>query len=318
MIRIAILDDYHRLSNTLVDWSGLSGRAVIDVFDRNLTVEEAKLALEPYDIVCLMRERMPFPADLIYAMPRLKFIAVTGRQNRTLDMAAVARRNIVVSYSFPIGGGAWDTAELAWGLLLAMARNIPAEDAALRRGGWQTRAGIGLHGKTLGLVGLGRIGKQVAHYGKAFGMTVQAWSPNLTPERAAEAGVMAVSKSELFGASDAVSLHLVLGERTMGVIGRQEIESMKPQAILVNTARAELVVRDAMFESVKAGRIRLAMDVFPSEPLAAGNPYTALPNTVLTPHLGYVTHETMAAFYRGTLETVEAFLRGSPIRVLTE
>jgi phosphoglycerate dehydrogenase-like enzyme len=316
LTRVAILDDYQGLARTLADWESISDRATVTIFDRNLSVSEAKEALRDFDVVCLMRERMAFPADLIEALPKLKFIAITGRQNRTLDVAAATRRGIAISYTAAGGVGSWTTAELAWGLILASARNIPAEDAALREGAWQTTAGITLNGRTLGIAGLGKIGRQIAGYAKAFGMDVQAWSPNLTEERAAAAGVRLADKHTLFATSDVISLHLVLGEGTRNVVGPDELAAMQKGAILVNTARAGLVDQEALIAALKGGRIRAGIDVYPQEPLAADSMYRSLPNAVVTPHLGYVTEETMRDFHEGTLEVVRAFLDGTPIRLV--
>jgi phosphoglycerate dehydrogenase-like enzyme len=316
-MKVAILDDYLGVARRLADWSALERRCEITVFDRNLKVpDEAAEALAPFDIFCCLRERMAVPRALIERLPKLKFIAVTGFKHRTLDLAAATERGIVVSHSGVHDGG-HSTPELAWGLILASVRHIADEAGRMRAGGWQNTLGTTLHGKTLGIVGLGGIGRKVAGYGQAFGMRVLAWSQNLTDEAAAAGGATRVDKDVLFRESDIVTLHLVLGDRTRGIVGARELALMKPTATLVNTARAPLLDPAALLETLQAGRIRgAALDVFDQEPLPDDHPLRRLDNVILTPHLGYCTEETLSGFYADTVQAVTAFLDGKPVRVL--
>ncbi len=316
--RVAVLDDWHRAARGSADWSALEARAEVVFFEEPFAGEdEAAAALEGFDILLAMRERTPFPASLVARLPRLKMFGLTGKRAGAIDFAALAERGVTVCWT---GGGenGAATAELALALMLAAARQIPAADAATRAGRYQigTSAGIELSGRTLGLVGLGRTGALMAGYGRALGMNVIAWSPNLTPERAAAAGAAAVDKSEVFARADAVSLHLVLSDRTRGVIGADELSRMKPGAILVNTSRAPLIDEPALLEALRQGRIRAALDVHWREPLRAGDPLLAAPNTVLTPHIGYGSAEIYREFFRQGVENAIAFLDGQPIRVL--
>ncbi|WP_375764783.1 D-2-hydroxyacid dehydrogenase family protein [Archangium gephyra] len=315
-VKIAILDDYQRVARGLADWSRLPAGSELVVFDRHLG-EGAELveALQPFEVLVLMRERTPFPAALLERLPNLRLLITTGGRNAAIDLEACRARGITVSGTGNVGA---PTAELAWGLILALVKRIPAEDRALRAGAWQTGLTEGLAGKRLGLVGLGKLGTQVARVGLAFGMEVVAWSQNLTAERAAEAGVRRVEKQELFATSDVVSLHLVLGDRTRGVVGAGELNAMKPTAWLVNTSRAGLVDEPALLAVLREQRIAGAgLDVFPVEPLPAHHPLLSLPNVVLTPHLGYVTRENYTVFYRDALEDILAWRAGAPVRLLT-
>ncbi len=319
-MRIAILDDYQNLALTLADWSAVRARAEVVAFDRHLAPAEAPDALKGFDAVCLMRERMAMPHGLIEALPDLRFIAITGAQNRTLDLAAAQARGIVVSRTERRGRAEFATPELAWGLILALLRHIPREAAGMRAGGWQTTLGTGLAGLTLGLVGLGRLGRRMVPVAQAFDMEVIAWSPNLTPEAAQAAqaaGATWVEKRELFTRADVVSLHLVLGERSRGVVGAAELGPMRPGAVLVNTSRGPLVETQALVEALRSGRIGgAALDVYDVEPLPAADPLRGLDNVILTPHLGYVVEETMRLFHEDTVANVLAFLDGAPIRTL--
>jgi phosphoglycerate dehydrogenase-like enzyme len=263
-----------------------------------------------------MRERMPVPAALLERLPKLKLICITGANNRTLDQAAAAARGVEIRHTRQ-PGTEHPTAEITWALILAAARNVTREAQVLREGGWQETLGFTLHGRTLGLVGLGRIGKLVAGIGRAFGMEIIAWSPNLTEERAADAGVRMVSKAELMSGSDVISLHLVLSDRTRGVIGRGDIALMRKDAILVNSSRGPLVDEAALLDALQAGRIGGAgLDVFEQEPLPADHPFRTLANVAATPHLGYVSRESYAVFFADTVENIEGFLAGRPVRVL--
>ncbi|MBK1838304.1 D-2-hydroxyacid dehydrogenase family protein [Azospirillum sp. YIM B02556] len=319
-MRVAILDDYQGVARDLADWSQLPDGSDLTVFETPLANPEGDpdavaAALEPFDVLVIMRERTPFPAALIDRLPNLKLLVTTGARNNAIDLKACAARGIPVSGTRMVGA---PTAELTWGLILALAKRIPAEERALREGRWQTGLTGDLGGKRLGLVGLGKLGGKVAKVGQAFGMEVVAWSPNLTDERAAEAGVTRVGKHDLFAGSDVVSVHLVLGERTRGVVGAAEIGAMKPTALFVNTSRAGLVDEAALVHALRHGHIGGAgIDVFPIEPLPADSLWLNLPNTVLTPHLGYVTRENYAVFYRDALEDILAWTAGSPVRLLS-
>ena len=313
-MRVAVLDDYQGVARTSADWSPLDGRAEVTVFSDHLDDADALIArLLPFDVVCVMRERTPLPAAIIDRLPRLKLICSTAARNASIDVAAAAARGIPVCNTGYTSHGA---AELTWALLLAAARHVPAEVASVRSGGWQTTVGGDLHGHTLGLVGLGRIGAMIARVGLAFGMRVIAWSQNLSPERAAEAGVEAVDKATLFATADYVSVHLVLSDRSRGVVGADDLARMKPTAWLVNTSRGPLVDEAALVDALRAGRIGgAALDVFDVEPLPPAHPLRTLPNVLATPHVGFVTRDTYAVFYRDTVENIGAWLDGAPMRV---
>jgi D-3-phosphoglycerate dehydrogenase len=317
-MRIAILDDYLLRSQRAADWSALARTCEIEVFAEPIPAMEAVAVLKPFDVICLLRERMPFPRALIEALPNLKMLAATGLYNRTLDVAAAAERGIVVSYTELRGTYRNATAELTWGLILAVARHIPEESHHMRSGGWQTTVGITLSGRTLGLLGLGRQARRVLPVAKALGMKVIAWSQNLKPETAAEMGVERVDKDELFATSDVVSVHLVLAERTRGIVGARELALMKRSAILVNTARGPLLDEDALVHALRDRRIAGAgLDVFWHEPLADDHPLRRLPNVVLMPHQGHNVEEFYEVAYTDTVENIAAFLNGRPIRILT-
>jgi len=315
-MKIALLDDYQRIARELADWSRLPAGCELVVFDRHLADREEQVAaFHPFDVIVLMRERTPFPASLLERLPNLRLLVTTGGRNAAIDLEACRARGITVCGTGNLGTPA---AELTWGLILALVKRIPAEDRALRAGAWQTGLTEGLAGKRLGLLGLGKLGTQVARVGQAFGMEVVAWSQNLTEARAVEAGVRRVEKRELFATSDIVSLHLVLGERTRGIVDAEALNAMKPTAYLVNTSRAGLVDESALLAVLRDERIAGAgLDVFPIEPLPANHPVLTLPNVVLTPHLGYVTQENYAVFYRDALEDILAWRAGAPVRLLT-
>ncbi|HTI02043.1 MAG TPA: D-2-hydroxyacid dehydrogenase family protein [Acidisoma sp.] len=318
MTRIAVLDDWQGIARRNADWSPLEARAELVFFEEAIADEDAAAAaFAEFDILLTMRERTPFPASLIARLPRLRMIGITGKSNPSLDLAACAARGIIVCHTEPSGRSASATAELALGLLIAAARGIPAGDAQIRAGGFQhgVPVGITLAGKTLGVIGLGRLGGLMARYGQALGMEVLAWSRNLTPEKAAEAGATYATKEELLARSDAVSLHLVLSDRSRGILGAADLAQMKPGAILINTSRGPLVDEAALIAAVTEGRIVAALDVFDREPLPARHPLRSAPNTVLTPHIGYGVAETWAEFYPQSVENALAFLDGTPIRV---
>jgi D-3-phosphoglycerate dehydrogenase len=317
-VKIALLDDYLGLARASADWSRLGDGCEITVFDRALAhADDAAAALAPFDIICLLRERMPITDALLAQLPKLKMIAVTGPYCRVLDAAAATRRGIVVSNTELRGSYRKATCELTWGLILSVARNIPNEVESMRRGGWQTSAGITLSGRTLGLLGLGRQARHMVPIAKAFGMDVIAWSPNLTADAAAQAGVRYVSKDALFSTSDVLTIHLVLGERSRGLVGARELAAMKPTAILVNAARGAIVDERALIEALRERRIAGAgLDVYAQEPLPEGSPLRALPNVVLTPHQGHHVREFYEVAYADVVENIAAFLAGSPIRLL--
>ena len=318
MTRIAVLDDWQGVARASADWAPVSTRARVEFFSAPFADEDAAArALAPVEIVCTIRERTPFPASLVQRLPSLRMLNMTGARAALIDVAALRARGVVVCHT---GGGpsGASTAEVALGLMLAAARAIPAADAAVRAGRFQegTRAGPVLAGKTLGVIGLGRIGARVARCGRALEMRVVAWSQHLTAAAAAAAGCELLTKEELLARADVVSLHLVLSERTQGILGAAELERMKPGAILVNTARAALVDEAALIHAVQSGRIVAALDVFHREPLPATHPFARADNVVLTPHLGYSALEVYAEYYRHTVENVLAFLDGKPIRIV--
>lgn len=312
-MRIAVLDDYQQVARELGPWDSLG--AEVDFFADHVADDDALVArLEPYEAVVAMRERTPFGRARLERLPNLRLLVTTGMGNAAIDMAAAAELGIVVSGT---GSLPSPTAELTWGLVLAVTRSIPAEDRALRSGGWQHTIGPELAGRTLGIVGLGRLGGRVAAIARAFEMEVIAWSQNLQPERAAEVGVEAVTREALFARADVVTIHLVLSDRTRGLIGAEDLARMKPSAYLVNTSRGPIVDQVALLDALHGGRIAgAAIDVFGVEPLPAGDPWRTAPNTVLTPHIGYVTTGTYERFYGDAVEDIAAFREGRPVRVL--
>ncbi len=320
MPKVAILDDYAGVALGVADWSPVQKRAEVTVFDRHLGEDEAAEVLRPFDVVCTLRERMAFPRTLIERLPNLKLITIVGSSLPNLDMAATSERAVLVAHSdfaHPRFRSMRDaTPELAWGLIIATVRNLADEHRNMRAGGWQTSAGMTLSGKTLGLLGLGRVGRRMAEYARAFGMDVVAWSQNLTEDAAASVGARRVEKATLFESSDVVSIHLVLSERTRGLVGEAELALMKPHAFLINTSRGPIVDEAALMAALEAGRIAGAgLDVFDIEPLPGDHRLRLLPNVTLSPHLGYVTREMLGAFYSDTVESVVAWLDGAPIRI---
>ncbi len=315
--RIAILDDYQNLAFRMADWSALRERCEVQIFDQHLSEEDAAIALQDFDAICLLRERMAVPRSLIERLPRLKFIAITGHLHRTLDMVAAGERGIIVSAAPRGGQGGWATAELSWGLLIALARHIPQEANAMRAGGWQNSYGTAIGGRTLGLLGLGRLGTYMVPIAKAFGMRVLAWSQNLTEAAATAAGAEYVSKDELFRQSDFVSVHLVLSERTHHIVGARELSLMKPSASIINTSRGPLIDTEALMVALRGQHIAgAALDTFDVEPLPDDDPLRSLPNVILTPHLGYTVEDLLREFYARTVENVGAWLDGAPLRVI--
>jgi phosphoglycerate dehydrogenase-like enzyme len=307
MMKIAILDDYQNVALKLADWSKLEKRARIDVFHDHLPDANAVvMRLLPYDVVCVMRERTPLRREIIERLPNLKMIASTAPRNASIDMTAAAARGIKVVHT---GYFSSPTVELTWALILAGARHLTAEAAALRKGEWQHTVGEDLSGKTLGILGLGSIGAKIATIGLAFGMKTVAWSQNLTAEKAQALGAKWVTKEELLRQSDVVSIHLVLSDRTRGLIGAPELALMKRSARLINTSRGPIIEEAALIQALEMGRIAgAAIDVYDTEPLPADHPFRKLDNVLATPHIGYVSRGLYERFYQDTISNIVAWL----------
>jgi phosphoglycerate dehydrogenase-like enzyme len=315
MTRVALLDDYQDVALQMADWQSLPADVEVQAFRDHLSDENALAErLKDINIIMAMRERTPFQRSLLERLPNLKLLITAGMRNASIDVAAASDCGVMVCGTEGLG---YPTAELTWGLILSLMRRIPREDQATRDGQWQVTTGLGLQGKTLGLMGLGRLGSQVAEVGKAFKMNLIAWSQNLTAERAAAYGAKLVSKDDLMSQSDILSVHLILSERSRGLIGACELGLMKPTAYLVNTSRGPIVDETALIQALENGTIAGAgLDVFDVEPLPLDHPLRRLDNIVITPHLGYVTDETYRVFYGDALEDIRAFLKGQPVRVL--
>ena len=314
--RVAVLDDYQEVALSSADWSAVAGRTEITVFTDHLA-DGGDLAgrLAPYDVIVAMRERTPFPAALLDELPALKLLITTGMRNASFDLAAARRRGVTVCGT---GGSGPAAPELAWGLIMAVTRHIPQEDAHVRAGGWQATVGRELAGSTLGLLGLGRIGERVARYARAFDMDLIAWSQNLTDDRARSCGARLVTKAELFAEADIVSVQLQLSARTTGLVGAAELALLGPGGYLVNTSRGPIVDESALISALRGNVIGGAgLDVFAVEPLPAGHPLRSLPNTVITPHIGYVTAQGYEVFYADIVADIAAWLDGSPVRVIS-
>jgi phosphoglycerate dehydrogenase-like enzyme len=311
-VRVVVLDDYQRVANELLNLP--AGTELDAVTDHIADEEDLVAALAGADVVVAMRERTPLPQRVLSRLPELRLLITTGMGNAVIDVEAATAGGICVSGT---GGILTPTSELTWGLVIALLRHIPAEDAAVRGGAWQSTIGVGLAGKTLGLLGAGRLGALVADAGRAFRMSTIAWSQNLTAERAAKVGAELVAKDELFARADVISIHLVLSERTRHLVGEAELRAMKPTAVLVNTSRGPIVDETALVRALTDGWIAgAALDVYDVEPLPARHPLLGAPNIVLTPHLGYVTDDCYELFYREISEDITAFLAGEPLRVL--
>jgi phosphoglycerate dehydrogenase-like enzyme len=320
MIKIAILDDYAKVALQVADWSALDGKAEITVFDRHLTEDEAARALKPFDVLCTVRERMSLPRNLFERLPNLKLITIVGLDLPNLDMAAATEHGVIVSHSNfanPLFANMVDaTPELTWGLMIATVRHLSLESRRMHEGAWQSTVGINLAGRTLGLLGLGRIGSRMAEYARVFRMPVIAWSQNLTEEKAKSVGAERVQKEDLFRRADIVSIHVRLSDRTRGLVTARELALMKPGAYLINTSRGPIVVEADLSAALRAGKIAGAgLDVYDEEPPPRTHPFRTMDNVVVTPHLGYVTRESLTAFYVDTLEAVAAFVNGTPIRI---
>jgi len=320
MLKIAILDDYARVALQSADWSVLRDKAEITVFDRHLSEDEAASLLQPFDILCTVRERMSLPRSLFQRLPNLKLVTIIGMSLPNLDMAGATGHGVIVAHSNfanPIYAGVLNaTPELTWGFMIAVVRRFDLEGRRMRAGGWQSTVGTILAGRTLGLLGLGRIGKRMAAYACAFEMPVIAWSQNLTDETAAAVGARRVEKDDLFRLSDVLSIHVQLSDRTRGLVTAKELALMKPEAYLINTSRGPIVVEADLIAALRSSRLAGAgIDVFDVEPLAPDHPFRTMDNVTITPHLGYVTYETLRAFYTDTLEALVAYADGAPIRV---
>ncbi|MFI5918321.1 MULTISPECIES: D-2-hydroxyacid dehydrogenase family protein [Streptomyces] len=316
-LRCAVIDDFQSVATTVVDWSPVTADVEVVSFTEHLATEdEAAAALAGFDIVVTLRERVPFPADLFARLPRLRLLVASGMRNSVIDFDAAKRHGVTVCGT---ASSSTPPVELTWALLLGLARGIVPEAEALRTDGpWQSTLGADLHGRTLGLLGLGKIGGRVAQVGRAFGMDVLAWSRNLTKERTDEVGAtLAASKEDLLASSDFVSVHLALGDRTRGLIGAAELALMRPTAYLVNTSRAAIVDTDALLAALRAGTVAgAATDVFDIEPLPAGHPLRTAPRLLATPHLGYVSRANYETYYGQAVENIRAFLDGQPLRRL--
>src|SRR5713101_6793512 len=316
MTHIAVLDDYQGVALQMADWSALPSDCQVQVFRDHLSDREALVEqLRAFEVVTCMRERTPFPRDLLERLPSLRLLVTTGMRNAAIDVEAATDLGILVCGT--AGGPDSPPAELTWGLILALVRHIPRENTDIRNGHWGTTLGMSLEGKVLGVLGLGRLGGKVATVGVAFGMSVIAWSQNMTAERAAQYSATLVIKDELFTLSDIVTIHVQLSARTRGLVGARELRLMKPTAYLINTARGPIVDESALVHALQARTIAGAgLDVFDQEPLPPDHPFKRLDNTILAPHLGYVTTNQYQVRYSDTVEDIAACLRGEPLRVL--
>jgi phosphoglycerate dehydrogenase-like enzyme len=310
-VKVAILDDYQNVALRIADWSAVAKKAEITVFNDHIDQTDALIErLEPFDVICVMRERTPLPRDIIERLPRLRFIASTGSRNISIDMAAASERGISVAST---GYRSTPTIELTWALILASARHLVAESNSIRAGGWQTSIGHELDGRVLGVLGLGNVGGQVARIGRAFGMKIIAWSQNLRAEAAEAAGAELVTKDGLFRRADVVTVHLILSRRTRGLVGAAELALMKPTARLINTSRGPIVDEPALIEALRARTIAgAAVDVFDTEPLPAKHPFRFLKNILTTPHIGYVAEDLYRTFYGDAATAIGAWLEKQP------
>jgi phosphoglycerate dehydrogenase-like enzyme len=306
-MKIAVLDDYQNVAAQCADWSQLAVAAELTFFNDHMSGVDALVSrLAPFDVVCVMRERTPLTAEVIGRLPALKLIASTGPRNASIDIDAARARGIEIVNT---GYNSYPTIEMTWGLILASARHIVTEAQRMRAGAWQKTLGLGLHGKTLGILGLGRVGAGVARVGLAFGMNVIAWSQNLTSDKASENGATLVTKEELFRSSDIVSVHVILSGRTRGLVGGAELDLMKSSALLVNTSRGPIVDESALIEALQAKRIAgAAVDVFDREPLPPEHPFRSLPNVLATPHIGYVADDLYRTFYGDTVSNIVSWM----------
>jgi phosphoglycerate dehydrogenase-like enzyme len=320
MLKIALLDDYAQVALDSADWAGIPG-AEITAFDRHLGEDDAASVLQPFDVLCTVRERMALSRRLFERLPNLKLVTIIGMSLPNLDMEAATEHGVLVvhpDYDAPAYAAVTNaTPELTWGLMIATVRHLTRESRRMREGLWQNSTGVILSGRMLGLLGLGKIGRRMAEYAHVFGMKPIAWSQNLTTEAAASVGVERVEKDELFRRADVLSIHVRLGERTRGVVGARELALMKPDSYLINTSRGPIVDEAALIAALEAGRLAGAgLDVYDIEPLPADHPFRTMENVTISPHLGYVTRETLRAFYGDMPAAIAAFAAGNPIRVL--
>lgn len=313
-MKVAILDDWLDVARSLAPWDRLAGVEVVAIQGHLSSRQRLVETLRPFEVVAVMRERTALPRPVLERLPNLQLVVTSGMRNASIDLHAAADLGVLVSGT---GGNPADTPELAWGLVLALARDLPAQDRSVRDGRWQTHLGMSLAGKRLGLLGLGTIGQRMARYAQAFDMEVVAWSSTLTPERAEASSVTYLAKEELLRTSDVISIHLRLGERSRGLIGADELSMMKQTALLINTSRGPIIDEGALIRALTDGDIGgAALDVFDEEPIPADHPFTRLPNVVLSPHLGYATRDGFERYYREMVEDIDAFLAGAPIRLL--
>ena len=314
MIRIAVLDDYQGAAHELADWGSIPD-AEVEFFSGHVSDPDALAnLLAPFDVVQMMRERTPVPASVLRRLPKLKLLSGTGGRHPHIDMEAATELGILVTGT---SGGSESTPELVWGLMISLMRHLPWEDRQVRQGRWQTRLGVGLAGKTLGILGMGRIGTRTAETAQAFQMNVIAWGPTLTAERAGASGARYVSFDELFAQSDVLTIHVPLTDLSRGWVTQRELGLMKPTAYLINTSRGPIVQQSALVEALQKGTIAgAALDVYDEEPLAVGHPLLELDNVVLSPHLGYASREGLAGFYQQAVENIKAWAAGEPTKVL--
>jgi phosphoglycerate dehydrogenase-like enzyme len=318
MTKIAVLDDWQGVARDCADWSALEARAEVTFFREAFANEGAAAqSLEPFEIILSLRERTAFPASLVQRLPNLKMFSLTGARAGSIDSAFMMERGVTVCNT-GAGGSGFATSELALGLMISAARHLPKAFEEMQQGRFQSEVPLGyeLAGKTLGVVGLGRLGARMARYGNALGMDVIAWSQNLTDDKATAAGARHVSKDALFAQADVVSMHLVLSDRSRGIVGTEDLARMKPGAVIINTSRGPLIDEAALINALEAGKIVAGLDVYDHEPLPADHPFRKLSNVVLSPHLGYVVRDGITTFYTQLVENAIAFLDGSPIRLM--
>ncbi len=315
MATVTILDDYQRVSLSSADWSPVANRYTVEVISEHISDESELVArLQDSEVVVAMRERTPFPAEVIKSLPALRLLVTTGQRNAAFDLRAATEHGVIVCGTTGSGNA---VPELTIGMIIALMRNFVQEDAAVRAGGWQHTIGPGLYGQTLGVIGLGRLGTPVATLAQAFGMSVMAWSPNLTQERAGAHGVQAVTKQQLFAASDVITIHMPLADATRSLVGPAEFALMKPTAYLINTSRGPIVDEAALLDALQQHRIAGAgLDVYDAEPLPADHPLRSTPNTLLLPHIGYVTTDGYRHWFGQVVENIVAYSNGSPVRVI--
>ncbi len=314
-MRVAVLDDYQHVAHSLADWERLRDTTVVCFADHVGDADALVARLAGFDVVVAMRERTPFPRSTLERLRDLRLLVTTGPFNSSIDLEAARQLGVTVCGT---GGMLWNTAELTWALILATARSLPAEDALVRAGGWQRTLGRTLHGSTLSVLGLGNLGSVVARLGVAFGMNVVAWSPNLDAARCDGVGASLVERDELFARADVLTVHLKLSDRSLGLVGARELALMKPTAVLINTSRGPIVDEHALAAALEGGALGGAgLDVYTVEPLPVDHPLRTAPNTVLSPHLGYVTEDCYRIFYGDAVEDIEAWQANKPVRVIT-